>query len=71
MPAGYRKFGGKLYEKEQTVWSKREAQNVADKVRRIGMNARIVKAPKGEAFSTSGQAWIVYVRRAKKRVARG
>ena len=68
MSVTYRKFAGKRYEKEQTVWSKREAQNVARQLRFKSINARIVKAPKGEAFGASGEAWIVYVRRSMRKV---
>ena len=67
MSVTYRKFDGKRYEKEQTVWSKREAQNVARLLRFKGINARIVKAPAKEAFGASGEAWIVYIRRSARK----
>ena len=51
MSAGYRKFNGKLYEKETTVWSKREAQNVAVRLRSKGINARIVVGSRRNPFA--------------------
>ena len=62
-----RMFGGKLYELEQTVWSKREAQNVANKIRAKGSNARVVKGSTDDIFSASGEGWRIYVRRRKRR----
>jgi len=67
MSRGYRKFDGKLYELEQTVWSKREAQNVAEKVRSKGINARIVKGSGDDRFGTTNEGWRIYVRRSKRR----
>ena len=62
----YKKFNGKNYELEQTVWSKREAQNVAKNVRAKGMNARIVKGSGDDRFGASGEGWRIYVRRGKR-----
>ena len=63
MSKSYRKFNGKLYQLAATGWSKKKAQNIAKKMRKQGVSARIIKAPKSEAFSTTGEAWRVYIRR--------
>jgi len=52
--AGYKKFDGKLYERETTVWAKGEAKRRAADLRRRGFNTRIVSAGKG--------MWVLYVR---------
>jgi hypothetical protein len=60
-----RKFNNKLYYLQSIVWSKREALKQADKFRKEGKLARIVRAVETDAFGTTGEGWSIYTRRAK------
>jgi hypothetical protein len=70
MPKPIRKFNGKLFYRQTTVWSKAEADRVAARFKREGQLVRIIEV-KRYPFAASGKAYAIYSRgkkvRAKKK----
>ena len=58
-----RVFNGKRFNKAGGGFTKKEAQNEADRMRKRGNNARVVSAPKPMRKNEKKYNWLVYSRR--------